>query len=279
MTTQLTNKGWSNGTDGRWTPRRDRVRDSEEGIRLSGRFNAKTLAGDDIINGSSEEISGVRISGSSKTQAGNDLVRGESDQESGLYNEDTINTGLEDDTITGISANSRGLENQGNIYSEGGEDLMLGKSRRQEGITNSGYLDMGSGNDTLRGVGVLAGLRKDNYIYMGKGSDFVNVRRGGFDGKGYLDMGPGFDRLIGFGPQTVDGGGDRDSLFLKEGTYVISDNTDEYNYTNGQSITDQRGVSMTAISFESIGSSSSFEEVKFQTGTLVIGGDGSVAYL
>lgn len=280
MSTNLNNKGWSNGSDGRWSRRGDRVRDLKGGIRLSGRFTAKTKAGDDVINGRNDDVSGVKISGNLKTQAGNDRVRGESDQEAGIYNENTINTGLENDKITGLSTNSRGLENQGNIYTRDGNDIAFGRSRNQEGITNSGYLDMGNGNDLLRGVGKLAGLRNDNYIYMGKGSDTVNVRRGGFDGKeGFLDMGPGFDRVIGFGPQTVDGGGDRDSLFLKEGTYEIKENILEFDYSYGQTITNQSGVSMTTVNFERIGSSRSFAEVNFQTGTLVIGADGSVGYL
>ena len=279
MTTQLTNEGWSNGTDGRWTTRQDRVRDSEEGIRLSGRFKANTLDGDDIIYGSSEKINGLSISGSLKTGAGNDLVRGVSDQASGLYNENTINTGFENDTIIGSSTNYRGLENQGNISSGDGDDLIVGKSLTQEGITNSGYLDMGSGNDILRGIGVLAALRNDDYISMGKGSDTVDVRRGGLDGNGYLYMGPGFDQLIGFGPQTVDGGGDRDSLFLKQGKYKIADNTDEWGYTYGKTIKDKSGTSMVAISFESIGSILSGEEVNLKNGTLLINAMGEVSYL
>jgi hypothetical protein len=283
MSTQLTNKGWSNGSKGRWSDRSNRVRDKNEGIRLSGRYTAKTLAGDDIINGANQEFSGLKISGTLKTQSGNDTIRGESELESGLYNENTIRSGLENDTITGISTNSRGLENQGTIDTEDGSDSLFGRSRRQEGVTNSGYLDMGSGNDTLRGVGVLAGLRNDNYIYMGKGSDVVNVRRGGFDGKGYLDLGPGFDRVIGFGPQTVDGGGDRDSLLLKEGTYTIADtiaeNQDEFGFSSGQTITNQGGIAMGTVNFESIGSSRSGAEVKFQTGILVISAEGDVAYL
>lgn len=279
MTTQLTNSGWSNGTTGTWSKRSDKVRDRRKGIELASRFRPRTGAGDDLIDGAAVRQSGLSISGSLQTEAGNDRVRGVSQKQAGIYNEGTINTGRENDRIIGRSTNSRGLENQGNIYTGDGNDLITGRSKSQEGITNSGYINMGGGNDTLRGKGVLAGLRNDGYIDMGNGADVVDVLQGGFEGSGYLNMGSGFDKVFGFGPQTIDGGGDRDSLFLKQGTYKITDNVDEWGYTYGKAIKDLSGTSMIVNSFESIGSALSLKEVDLKNGTLLINAMGDVSYL
>lgn len=279
MTTQLTNTGWFNGTTGTWTKRKDKVRDLQGGITVSSRFKPRTGAGDDLIEGAAVRRSGLRNLGGLYTQSGNDRVRGVSETQSGLYNEGTINAGRGNDKIIGRSADSRGVENQAYIYTGQGNDLINGRSSSQEGISNSGYINMGGGDDTLRGVGTLAGIRNDSYIYMGAGSDVVDARRGGFAGNGYIDMGPGFDRVFGFGPQTIDGGGDRDSLLLNQGKYKIANNTDEWGYTYGKKITDKSGTSMIAISFESIGSAGSLQEVDLKNGTLLINAMGEVSYL
>ncbi|TVS06682.1 MAG: hypothetical protein EA413_03095 [Cyanobium sp. PLM2.Bin73] len=92
-------------------------------------------------------------------------------------------------------------------------------------------------------------------------------------------MGSGFDKVFGFGPQTIDGGGDRDSLFLKQGTYKITDNVDEWGYTYGKAIKDLSGTSMIVNSFESIGSALSLKEVDLKNGTLLINAMGDVSYL
>jgi hypothetical protein len=279
MTTQLTNTGWFNGTSGTWTRRDDKVRDRRKGIEVSSRFRPRTGAGDDLIDGASVRQSGLSISGSLQTEAGSDRVRGVSQKQAGIYNEGTINTGRENDKIIGRSTDSRGLENQEYISTGDGDDLITGRSKSQEGITNSGSINMGGGNDTLRGEGVVAGLRNDGYIDMGNGSDVVDVRRGGFEGTGYLYMGSGFDKVFGFGPQTIDGGGDRDSLFLNQGKYKIADNTDEWGYTYGKEITDESGTSMIVNSFESIGSADSLKEIDLENGTLLINAMGDVSYL
>lgn len=279
MTTQLTNTGWFNGTTGTWSRRDDRVRDLRKGIELSSRFRPRTGAGDDLIDGAAVRRSGLTIAGSLKTEAGNDRVRGVSQSQAGILNEGTIDTGLENDKILGRSTDSRGLENQGYLYTSGGTDLITGRSSSQEGITNSDYIYMAAGNDIIRGAGVLAGLRNDGYIDMGTGSDVVDVRRGGFEGTGYLYMGSGFDKVFGFGPQTLDGGGDRDSLLLNQGQYKITNNIDEWGNTYGKKITDKSGTSMIVNSFESIGSAVSLKEVSLDNGTLLINAMGDVSYL
>lgn len=279
MTTQLTNTGWFNGTEGTWSKRNDRVRDLRKGIEASSRSKPRTGAGDDLIDGRAVRLSGLRITGNLYTEAGNDKARGVSQEQAGILNEGTINTGGENDRIIGRSTNSRGLENQNYIYTGAGNDLITGRSSGQEGISNSGSINMGGGDDTIRGAGGLAGLRNDGYIYMGTGSDVVDVHRGGFDGTGYIDMGSGFDQVFGFGPQTVEGGGDRDSLFLNQGEYKIADNTDEWGYTYGKTVTDKSGTSMIVSSFESIGSALSLKEVDLKNGTVLINAMGDVSYL
>lgn len=279
MAIQLTKTGWSNGKGGTWSKRSDRAKDVRRGIIQSSRVRSSTLAGDDVINGTAKNASGISISGNLNTQAGNDSILGNSTSKAGVYNEGQINTGRENDRIQASSANSRGLENQGDIYTEDGADLITGKSNQEEGISNSGFLSMGGGDDTLRGSGPLAGLRNDGYITMDKGSDTVDVRKGGFSGNGYLNLGPGFDTVIGFGPQTVDGGGDRDSLFLAEGRYTIADNSDPWGNTFGKAITDNGGTTMVAANIESIGSALSREQVTLKNGTLLINAMGEVSYL
>lgn len=279
MTTQLTKSGWSNGTKGTWSKRNDRVRDLRKGIELISRVNARTGSGNDLIDGAATRLSGLYIDGSLRTEADNDTLRGISENKSGILNEGFIDSGRENDKIIAKSVNSRGLENQGTLYTGDGLDRITGRSSSQEGITNSGSISMGSGDDTLIGTGVLAGLRNDGYIDMGSGSDVVDVRAGGFAGTGYFYMGSGFDKVFGFGSQTIDGGGDRDSLFLKQGTYKIADNTDEWGYTYGKTIKDESGTSMVTSSFESIGSAFSGEEVDLKNGTLLINAMGEVSYL
>lgn len=279
MTTQLTNTGWFNGTTGTWSRRDDRVRDLRKGIELSSGFRPRTRAGDDLIDGAAVRRSGLSVSGILYTEAGSDRVRGISEDKAGIVNEGTINTGRENDKLIGRSTDSRGLENQDNIYTGDGNDLITGRSSSQEGITNSDYINMGGGDDTMRGAGVLAGIRNDNYIYMGTGSDVVDARRGGFDGTGYIGMGSGFDKVFGFGPQNLDGGGDRDSLYLNQGTYRIRNNIDEWGNSYGKKITDESGTSMIVNSFESIGSAVSLKEVSLDNGTLLINAMGDVSYL
>jgi hypothetical protein len=279
MAIQLTNKGWTNGKSKNWSNRNDKVKAKRRGITQSSRVKSFTLAGDDVIDGTAKNISGLSIGGDLKTQAGNDSVIGTSSVQSGLYNEGLIDTGRENDTIKGVSRDSRGLENQGDIYTQDGADLIIGTSERQEGISNSGTISMAGGNDTLRGSGLLAGLRNDGYISMGTGSDRVDVLNGGFSGNGYLDLGPGFDTVIGFGAQTVDGGGDRDTLLLAKGRYTIADNTDPWGNTFGKAITDRSGTTMVAANMETIGSALSGEQVALTNGTLLINAMGEVSYL
>jgi hypothetical protein len=279
MAIQLTKKGWSNSESGTWSKRSDKVKASQRGIIQSSRARSFTLAGDDVINGTAKNVSGINISGSLNTQAGNDAILGNSTSQAGIYNEGWIDTGRENDRIQATSSTSRGLENQGDIYTEDGDDLITGMSDQEEGISNSGFISMGGGNDTLTGSGSIAGLRNDNYISMGKGSDIVNVFNGGFSGDGYLDMGPGFDTVIGFGPQTVDGGGDRDSLLLAKGRYSIAANSDPWGNPFGKAITDKGGTTMVAANIESIGSALSREQVTLTDGTLLINAMGEVSYL
>jgi hypothetical protein len=279
MAIQLTNKGWTNGKSKSWTRRSDNVVAKRRGINQSSRVKSFTLAGDDVIDGAAKNISGLSISGDLKTQAGNDTIMGTSFTQSGLYNERLIDTGRENDTIKGISTDLRGLENQGDIYTQDGDDLITGTSKRQEGISNSGTISMAGGNDTLRGSGLFAGLRNDGYISMGKGSDRVDALNGGFSGSGYLDLGPGFDTVIGFGSQTVDGGGDRDTVLLAKGRYTIADNTDPWGNTFGNVITDRSGTTMVAANIETIGSALSGEQVSLTNGTLLINAMGEVSYL
>jgi hypothetical protein len=279
MTIQLTNKGWINGIKGTWSNSDDRVRDLRMGINLSSRFRPRTRAGDDLIDGASLLSSGLNIAGNLETAAGNDRVRGVSQTQAGILNEGTIDCGAENDKIIAWSTESRGLENQGYLYTSSGNDLIIGRSGSQEGITNSGYITMEAGNDTMRAAGITAGLRNDGYIDMGTGSDVVDVRRGGFEGTGNLYMGSGFDKVFGFGPQTIDGAGDRDSLFLNQGTFSITDNTDEWGNSYGKKITDESGTSMIVNSIESIGSAFSLQEVTLDNGTLLINAMGGVSYL
>lgn len=279
MTTQLTQKGWSNGSSGNWTKRADKVKDKRKGILQSSRVTSETRAGDDLILGEASSLSGVNINGNLRTQAGNDNIKGQSTSTSGIYNEGTINTGQENDKIRGISSGSRGLENQGSIFTEDGNDKITGKSNSQEGITNSGYLSMGGGSDTLQASGVLAALRNDSYISMGQGSDLVNCLNGGFSGKGRIDLDTGFDTVIGFGDQEINGGGDRDTLLLKEGRYKISNYTDQWGNTYGKQITNEDNVTMIVDSIESIGSALSKKQVDLDNGTLLINAMGEVSYL
>lgn len=276
---QLTKKGWTNGKSKNWTERGDKVKTKQRGIIQASRVKSLTKAGDDLINGTAENISGLSIGGDLQTQAGNDSVIGTSSTQSGLYNEGLIDTGLGNDTIKGVSIDSRGLENQGDIYTQDGADLIIGSSELQEGISNSGTINMAGGDDSLSGSGLLAGLRNDGYISMGMGSDRVDVLKGGFSGNGYLDLGPGFDTVIGFGEQRLDGGGDRDALLLAEGRYTIADYTDPWGNTYGKAISDLSGTTMVANNMETIGSALSGEQVALANGTLLINAMGEVSYL
>jgi hypothetical protein len=91
-------------------------------------------------------------------------------------------------------------------------------------------------------------------------------------------MEPGFNTTLGFDEQTVDGGGDPNSLILKQGRYSIKDNTDTWGYTYGKTNT-TKGISMVAANFETIGSAVSAQEVQLVNGTLLINAMGDVSDL
>ncbi|MEX0589012.1 MAG: hypothetical protein WD136_07115 [Cyanobium sp.] len=222
---------------------------------MSTQLSAKDLSNNtnqSLSQGSSwvrdRQGEGISLSASFTTkiqadhQTTNQKTSSEREQDILLSNEKPIHEKFINDKLTGLFFDSSGLESNSSIFTD-------------------------DGNGLPKNIGALTSLHNNNFIYNGKGSAAVNIRRNSFD------------QVIGFDRRSIDGGSGQDGLFLKKGTYEIEKKIDRKNDALCYIITNQKGRSMTTFNFEFIGSSRSFEEVNFRAGTLVIGADGSVDYL
>jgi hypothetical protein len=197
---------------------------------------ANTLAGDDILNGETENksnptdtliFSGIFNSGTLNTDVGNDILTGISNDlnnnlswNCGIYNEGTIDTGDGNDIITGINQISNSnYSGQGILQEEGstidtgnGNDIISGiSSPRGSGIatyfatTNTGHGDdtiSGNGNVGIYIVGSIFNTGDGDDIIIGKGNGGGNDW-GLFNYGGNIDTGDGNDIIDGTGIEGI----------------------------------------------------------------------------
>jgi hypothetical protein len=186
---------------------------------------ANTLAGDDIITGTSDltnpegdnwanGISNLR--GIIDTGDGNDTITGihnlteELMNGSGIFYVGTIDSGNGDDIITGIiisedslNGETYGIYGYGTINTGEGNDTITGitQNRSGEGILSFGNIDTGKGNDIIIGSGS-TGIGSRN-LTTGDGNDTItgtsntSIYGVGLRTSGLLDTGDGDDIITG----------------------------------------------------------------------------------
>jgi len=251
MTIELSNLTFTNGAD---------VVPASGVEEILNTGIANTLAGDDIITGTTSSGSAITNSsnGSIETGEGNDIITGTGNYYI-LYNIGSIDTGNGNDSIIaehngnlplyssvndGTIDTGRGNDSiilQGGLYNSGG--LFLGEGNDffaltpskffpNYALTNSDVIDTGDGDDIITSTGVIynEGVFSEGVINMGNGKDSF-IAEGGFEGSGNVFLGDGKDYLKGFGSGNFYGGNGKDTLELTSGNYTVGISGTAVNFT------------------------------------------------
>jgi hypothetical protein len=137
---------------------------------------ANTLAGNDIITGTTTEDNGIGFSniGTLNTNNGNDIITG-----------------------TGAGSNGNGIINTGYIETGDGNDEITGtNSIMGVGFFNyGGGIDTGNGDDIITGISEYMGILADGTINTGKGNDSISSQ-GTYQNFGRVFLGDGNDSII-----------------------------------------------------------------------------------
>jgi len=203
---------------------------------------ANTLAGDDIIIGTSTGFNGIYvISGNINTGDGNDTITGTASPSTSLESGINVNGFSRIDTEKGkdiITGNGYvGIRNSGLLNTGNEDDIITGNSITTEngnpytiGIDNFGILNTGDGNDTISGTNSTKGsygLANAGLIDTSNGNDIITVTAF-FANHGTINTGNGKDSIIPHGGFLNSGG-----VFLGDGNdSIIASFNNNFNFFN-----------------------------------------------
>ncbi len=206
----------------------------ESGVaQILNTYIANTLAGNDIINGSSignnyyDSLGfGFKNVGVLNTDDGNDAITGITSENPfiynnyGLVNEGTLNAGEGNDVITGSGYYIRtgyynGIYNSGTLNAGEGDDRITGFGNGENGLVNEGTLNTEDGNDIITASGQFKGIFINDRATLntGEGNDTIIGSASGAYGDGYGGYG------IFMYDSTINTGNGEDSI-ISQGTFL-----------------------------------------------------------